>query len=417
MELKTCEYCGTEFNANLQQCPLCGRPVAGAAAQQALEKNRSKGGARLAPRGTKKAKRKPAQKEERIPRGFWVASCIVLGVAVLLGAFYFMYIMGYFGHTSTNEAFQPAETTQPSDTPEDTEPDDTVPEDDGEALPASNDIPCTSLTLSQTDVTLDEEGGWIFLTAVAMPMDSTDEIVFSSSDESVVTVTEIGMVTAVGPGEADIIVTCGSQTEVCHFVCEFETVEPEPEPDPEPDPEPEENGPAADGSDASLSTEDFTLFSPVEKTTLIVRDAPNGATITFESSNSGVVTVSNAGEVTGVGSGTATITVTVNSTKLTCIARCNWDDSEYQTGNTGEETGPCTLSHVDATLFSEGESFTITLTDANGESISGLSWSTSDSSVCSVDGSGRVTATGSGTATVSVTYGGQTYRCIVRCNF
>ena len=25
MELKTCEYCGTSFDASLRQCPLCGK--------------------------------------------------------------------------------------------------------------------------------------------------------------------------------------------------------------------------------------------------------------------------------------------------------------------------------------------------------------------------------------------------------
>ena len=26
-ELKTCEYCGTSFDASLRQCPLCGKAV------------------------------------------------------------------------------------------------------------------------------------------------------------------------------------------------------------------------------------------------------------------------------------------------------------------------------------------------------------------------------------------------------
>lgn len=415
MELKTCEYCGTEFNASLQQCPLCGRSAADAAGQQPPSRKRGKGGARVAPRGTKKAAKRSAQKEDRIPRWMWAAACAVLALAVLIGAFYFLYIMGYLGHTSTNEALQPAANPQPAET----EPDDGADGEAEDALSSVTGVPCTSLTLSQSEVTLDEEGGWIFLTAVAMPMDTTDQIVFSSSDESVITVTEIGMVTAVGPGEADVIVTCGSLVETCRFICDFGTAEPEPEPDdePAPDPEPDDGGATADASGASLNTEDFTLFSPGEKTTLTVKNAPDGAVITYASSDSSVVTVSSTGEVTGVGSGTATITVTVNATKLTCVARCNWDDSANQNGGTGTANGPCTISHSDVTLAYSGETFTVSLTDANGDTVSGLSWSSSDGGICSVDSSGKVTATGSGTATVSVTYGGQTYSCIVRCNF
>ena len=30
MELKTCEYCATAYDASLEQCPLCGRPSGGA---------------------------------------------------------------------------------------------------------------------------------------------------------------------------------------------------------------------------------------------------------------------------------------------------------------------------------------------------------------------------------------------------
>ena len=32
MELKTCEYCGTAYDARLRQCPLCGRTAEGPAA-------------------------------------------------------------------------------------------------------------------------------------------------------------------------------------------------------------------------------------------------------------------------------------------------------------------------------------------------------------------------------------------------
>ena len=128
-----------------------------------------------------------------------------------------------------------------------------------------------------------------------------------------------------------------------------------------------------------------------------------------------MVTVTNTGEVTAVGSGTATITVTVNSTKLTCIARCNLGDSAEtgDTGDTGDSDVTYSLSHTDVTLFSSGESFQITVSPTPGS----VSWSTSNSAVCSVDGSGNVTAVGSGTANVTATIGGKTYTCIVRCGF
>ena len=64
----------------------------------------------------------------------------------------------------------------------------------------------------------------------------------------------------------------------------------------------------------------------------------------------------------------------------------------------------------------KGETFQISLRDANGDKITGLLWVSSDVSVCSVDGTGVVKAEGKGTASVSTPYNGVTYQCIVRCN-
>lgn len=57
MELKTCEYCGTSFDASLRQCPLCGKAVEpspaepiilNAGGEPAAPRRREKGGKRLA---------------------------------------------------------------------------------------------------------------------------------------------------------------------------------------------------------------------------------------------------------------------------------------------------------------------------------------------------------------------------------
>ena len=68
MEHKICEYCGTEYDASLEECPLCGK-VNEAMDSAAPSSSRGKG-ARLAP------------KEDKIPRGLQIVICIVLGLAV-----------------------------------------------------------------------------------------------------------------------------------------------------------------------------------------------------------------------------------------------------------------------------------------------------------------------------------------------
>ena len=64
--------------------------------------------------------------------------------------------------------------------------------------------------------------------------------------------------------------------------------------------------------------------------------------------------------------------------------------------------------------LSVGESFSLTLRDSDGNAVS-VTWSVSDGSVCSVSGN-EVTGKSSGDTTVSTTYGGKTYSCIVRVN-
>ena len=392
MKLKTCEYCGTEYSSELRTCPLCGKV---GASDQGPQAPQARSGRKGDSRG--KSRKAPPPDQDKIPRWMWAMICVILGLAVLLGAGYFAYVMGFFGSGSTTSQTQisDTQTTEPEDTQTDTTPEtdeteDSQPEEDDTA--ATSGVPCTSLTLSQDSITLDEAGGHIFLTAVSRPADCTDKITYQSSDDSIVSI-----------------------TERCSVLCDFEAATTEPDTDTPDDNDSDTQQPdvsASDGSDASLSSTDFTLFRPGEKTTLTVHNAPAGATITYVSSDASVVTVTNTGEVTAVGSGTATITVTVNSTKLTCIARCNLGDSA-ETGDTGDSDVTYSLSHTDVTLFSSGESFQITVSPTPGS----VSWSTSNSAVCSVDGSGNVTAVGSGTANVTATIGGKTYTCIVRCGF
>ena len=402
MERKTCEFCGTEYNSDLSKCPVCGKSETSAVmSNEEPAPVKRKGGARVAPKGQKKAPRQGGSQ-----RG-WGIACAVLGVAVLGGLIFFLVSMGYLGKKDPAPVQPVQQVTEPDQNAQPEEP----------QQPEEVDLSCTALTLSQTGLVLDQEGGHVYLTAVPTPLDCPDDIVFASSDESVATVDQNGMITAVAPGQTEITVTCGDVTETCTVVCDFEVItpaEPEHPDDPQTPAEPE-TPVEPEVVEPSLSSVDFTLFRPGEETTLTVKNAPAGANITYVSSNSSVATVSGTGVVTAVGSGTATITVTVNGKALTCIARCNLGDTTENNGTT-EATGNYTISSSDVTLFSVGEAFNLSLKDENGNAAN-VSWSSSNGAVCTVDASGRVSAAGSGTATVSATVGGKTYSCIVRCNF
>ena len=102
MELKTCDYCGTEYQSDLAQCPLCGKSAHHSAEEQPEAAPRERGGSRVsgtraASRGGKGKGKRTAPKADKVPGWMWTVTCIILGIAVLAGIFYFIYVMGFFG--------------------------------------------------------------------------------------------------------------------------------------------------------------------------------------------------------------------------------------------------------------------------------------------------------------------------------
>ena len=91
-------------------------------------------------------------------------------------------------------------------------------------------IPCESLALtSGGEIVLENEGANWLINVMALPENTTDTLVYASSDETVVTVNEQGKLTAVGEGTAVITITCGEQELKCTVTCSFaqETTVPE----------------------------------------------------------------------------------------------------------------------------------------------------------------------------------------------
>lgn len=74
-------------------------------------------------------------------------------------------------------------------------------------------IPCTSISLSDSSISFTEAGIYT-LTATVLPADTTDKIVWETSDAAVATV-QNGMVTAIFNGNATITAKCGDQSATC----------------------------------------------------------------------------------------------------------------------------------------------------------------------------------------------------------
>lgn len=115
----------------------------------------------------------------------------------------------------------------------------------------------------------------------------------------------------------------------------------------------------------------------------------------WESSNPDVFTVAEDGTITGKGVGTATLTVSIGSLKKEFVISVSADIKKIEINETLElrkgETSNLTIRYlpVGATI---------------PEDIKVL-WSSSDTKVARVDGSGKVTAVGIGTATITATIG------------
>lgn len=421
MKLKTCEYCGTEFDSALSQCPLCGKavqpgatqplPVMSAPYKPAGRHGKKKGGRFAAQPGQKK--KTPKENPYRLPKPLMAGICAVLALAVFSGAAFALYQLSWFPKflsAGEQEVLQsqpeqePAEEAQPevaAQAPgekdymneEDYTPDEE--EDEQEAI-----IACEALTLATSSITFDEAERFYNITVQRSPEGCNEEVSFVSSDETIATVNQQGKVVAINGGTAIITATCGAQTATCLVTCDFIAEE-------------EELG-AEQTLPSALNTEDMTLFYPGEQAPLIVSNVPEGAAIAYTSENPSVATVSSSGTITAVGSGTTTVRAEFDGEKLECIVRCKLDASA-ETGADADAEG-CTISHADVTMAFLGEYFKITLKDADGNRIKGLSWKSGNTGVCTVDADGVVTASGNGTTTVSTTYGGKSFECIIRCN-
>lgn len=92
-----------------------------------------------------------------------------------------------------------------------------------EQIIVTEPVPCTGITLDKSTGTIDTIGGTLSLLATITPTDTTDRIVWASSDTDVATVSN-GTVTAVGVGTATITATCGNYLASCDVTISVQLV-------------------------------------------------------------------------------------------------------------------------------------------------------------------------------------------------
>ena len=329
--------------------------------------------------------------------------------------------------------------------------------------------PVTAVSLDRASATL-TEGETLQLTATVSPDNATNKTVsWTSTNSSVATVNQNGLVTAIAEGSATIKVTTidGQKTAECSIIVNHKYI-----------------------PVSSISLEPVSVaVAAGGSTTLIATVYPANADdriVVWESSDNSVVTVDQNGKISGINEGTATITASAGGKSATCsvevaiplealvlnetevelyigevfdlqyskvpsnatveyiknassnetVARINWMNkisalSEGAADITitavtalGNVSAYChvivrtpvssiSLSQSTATLV-EGESMDLTATvlpeNAYDKSVS---WESSNLSVATVNSSGKVTAVKEGNATITARAGKCSAKCTV----
>lgn len=266
--------------------------------------------------------------------------------------------------------------------------------------PTLTSTPVTEVMVNMTEVWL-TEGESVTLIAMVSPENATyKKVTWSSSNPAVATVNVSGKVTAMAAGVVVITAKAGDKTAECRLTVNA-TPEPQPQPQPQPQPEPVRV--------SSIVLDHTNLVLQLDESiTLIATVSPENAAdkaVTWESSNPLVAVVNSGGRVTAVGIGEAVITAKAGEKSATCKVTVN--------------PVPVSSLALDKTTLelSEGDSATLTATVRPGYATDKtVTWSSSDTSVATVNQSGTVTAVKEGIATITALSGAVSATCTITVN-
>lgn len=241
-------------------------------------------------------------------------------------------------------------------------------------------IPVTGVAVEPQECEI-EIGNTAQLSATVFPYNATNQrVTWSSDDESVATVSDDGVVTAVGGGNCRVSASIGEFSDACTVTVLVPVT----------------------GISLNINVCDMEAGETI---TLVATVSPEDATdktVSWSSSNTSVAKVASNGVVTAVSEGTCTITATAGSKSATCRVTV-----------TGVPVTSVTLSETQWNT-TVGSTLTLVATvlpyNATDKTVT---WSTTDASVATVSTSGVVNAVGLGSCTIQATAGGKSATCAV----
>lgn len=246
------------------------------------------------------------------------------------------------------------------------------------------DVKVSRITLSASTGLALTKGQTQKLTATVAPANATNKTVtWKTSDKNVATVSENGLVTAVGGGDATITCTAKDGSNV-KATCKVTVTVPV-------------SGIQLSQTSAALTVGDTLTLTK----TIYPSDATNQAVI-WTSSSDAVASVDSNGKITAKTAGSAVITcksVSDNSV----VGICNVTVKAKVQTPSEIKVNKITLNKTTASV-TKGKTLQLTATVAPGNATKKeVKWSTSNKNVAMVSPSGLVTAKSAGTATITCT--------------
>ena len=259
----------------------------------------------------------------------------------------------------------------------------------GVAMPWDQDVPAESIEAGSYTANM-LLGSSQQLSPVVRPRNSTDSVVFISDDTSILTVSNSGVVQAVGVGTTRITAAAGNQ--ICAYTIVVSM----------------DSSMIVTEMDLSLSSNTIYVGNSVSAQ-LQVRptSASNYATVALTSSNEKVATVNNFGRVTGIAPGTATITATCGSvTATTTVTVMSIPNSSTGTASTGSSnSGQVVTVNPSYVVLKPGATRTLTASVKPSSASQKFTYKSANSNIATVSPSGVITAVGTGATSITVSNG------------
>ena len=233
-----CDICGTTYQETAECCPICGCAPAAAAAilgeeamqEDILEVPNAAG--HSVPKKKEifdydEVNAEPEDEDEEIEEDYdeeeedelprhntLVVVLLTILIAGLLIAAGFIFFRYFLPNMKTAEEAQPETTVWVEET--------------SEAATAAT-VPCDVMHMLSAGVAeLNAQGQQFLIHIQVKPENTTDQLIYTSGNENIATVTDDGKITAVSEGETIIYISCGKVSMECPVVVKYveETVPP-----------------------------------------------------------------------------------------------------------------------------------------------------------------------------------------------